>query len=48
MDINVRSPRGLPPVQALLDQLEGQIPNGIPIVVDTQRGRRIDAGTVGG
>ncbi|WP_432199022.1 TIGR00341 family protein [Streptomyces sp. bgisy027] len=47
MQIHVRSPEDLPPVQSLLDRLEGQIPNGIPIVVDTQRGRRIDAGTVG-
>ncbi|WP_435215363.1 hypothetical protein [Streptomyces sp. bgisy034] len=47
MQIHVRSPKDLPPVQSLLDRLEGRIPNGIPIVVDTQRGRRIDAGTVG-
>ncbi|WP_037628794.1 TIGR00341 family protein [Streptomyces aureus] len=47
MHIHVRSPEDLPPVQALLDRLEGRIPNGIPIVVDAQRGQRIDAGTVG-
>ncbi|WP_240124300.1 TIGR00341 family protein [Streptomyces sp. MUM 136J] len=46
--INVRVPGELPPVQTLLDDLQGQIPNGIPVVVDATRGRRVEAGTVGG
>ncbi|WP_416978217.1 TIGR00341 family protein [Streptomyces sp. T028] len=48
MYIHVRAPGDLPPVKALLARLEGRIPDGIPIVVDTARGRRIDAGKVGG
>lgn len=48
MYIQVRNPGELPPVQSLLDRLEGQVPDGIPIVVDASRGRRIDAGEVGG
>ncbi|GHH31500.1 TIGR00341 family protein [Streptomyces lanatus] len=48
MYIHVRTPGELPPVRALLDGLEGRIPDGIPVVVDATRGRRIDAGRVGG
>ncbi|MEU3144000.1 MULTISPECIES: TIGR00341 family protein [unclassified Streptomyces] len=48
MYIHVRAPGELPPVTSLLDGLEGRIPDGIPVVVDTSRGRRIDAGVVGG
>ncbi|MEY9989140.1 putative hydrophobic protein (TIGR00271 family) [Streptomyces sp. V4I8] len=48
MYIHVRAPGDLPPVEPLLDRLDGQIPDGIPVVVDASRGRRIDAGTVGG
>lgn len=47
MHVHVRSPGDLPPVEFLLDRLEGRIPDGIPVVVDTSRGRRIDAGVVG-
>ncbi|MGC9542312.1 DUF389 domain-containing protein [Streptomyces sp. UG1] len=46
--VHVRVPGELPPVQSLLDRLEGRIPDGIPVVVDASRGRRIDAGEVGG
>ncbi|MFC8031649.1 TIGR00341 family protein [Streptomyces griseoincarnatus] len=48
MYVHVRSPGDLPPVKSLLDRLEGRIPDGIPVAVDTSRGRRIDAGVVGG
>ncbi|MFI7360025.1 DUF389 domain-containing protein [Streptomyces avidinii] len=48
MYIHVRTPGELPPVKSLLDRLEGRIPDGIPVVVDTSRGRRVDAGRVGG
>ncbi|MFJ9541818.1 DUF389 domain-containing protein [Streptomyces sp. NPDC101225] len=48
MYIHVRTPGELPPVQSLLDLLEGRIPDGIPVVVDASRGRRIDVGEVGG
>ncbi|MEU7722942.1 TIGR00341 family protein [Streptomyces tibetensis] len=47
MHIHVRLPGDLPPVQPLLDRLRGRIPDGVPIVVDESRGRRIDAGRVG-
>ncbi|MFJ7769386.1 TIGR00341 family protein [Streptomyces sp. NPDC097107] len=47
MYIHVRTPQDLPPVESLLDRLEGRIPDGIPVVVDASRGRRIDAGVVG-
>ncbi|WP_261719088.1 DUF389 domain-containing protein [Streptomyces sp. FZ201] len=47
LHIHVRTPGDLPPVRALLDRLDGRLPDGIPIVVDVQRGRRIDAGKVG-
>ncbi|MFH0521073.1 TIGR00341 family protein [Streptomyces sp. M41] len=48
MYVHVRTPGELPPVQSLLDRLEGRIPDGIPVVVDASRGWRIDAGKVGG
>ncbi|MFE3470095.1 TIGR00341 family protein [Streptomyces sp. B27] len=47
MYIRVRIPGDLPPVEFLLDRLQGRIPDGIPVVVDASRGRRIDAGVVG-
>ncbi|RSN46952.1 TIGR00341 family protein [Streptomyces sp. WAC 04229] len=47
MYVHVRVPGDLPPVRSLLERLEGRIPEGIPVVVDASRGRRIDAGVVG-
>lgn len=47
MYIHVRLPGDLPPVESLLRRLEGRIPDGIPVVVDASRGRRINAGVVG-
>ncbi|MCH0543446.1 DUF389 domain-containing protein [Streptomyces sp. MUM 203J] len=46
--VNVRTPSDLPPVDSLLADLNGQIPNGIPVVVESTRGRQVEAGTVGG
>ncbi|CAM5537888.1 hypothetical protein STENM36S_04828 [Streptomyces tendae] len=46
--IHVRGPDELPPIKSLLNDLEGEIPDGIPIVVDTTRGQQITAGRVGG
>ncbi|MFC7814042.1 hypothetical protein ACFUTR_05205 [Streptomyces sp. NPDC057367] len=46
--VHVRVPGTLPPVESPLERLEGRIPDGIPVVVDASRGRRIDAGVVGG
>ncbi|MFG3659376.1 DUF389 domain-containing protein [Streptomyces sp. NPDC047706] len=45
--IHVRSPSDLPPIEGLLSSLKGSIPDGVPIVVDTTRGRQITAGEVG-
>ncbi|MEU3046373.1 TIGR00341 family protein [Streptomyces sp. NPDC006984] len=45
--IQVRTKDDLPPVDGLLERLEGQIPNGIPVVVESTRGRRVEVGRVG-
>jgi uncharacterized hydrophobic protein (TIGR00271 family) len=45
--VHVRGPGDLPPVKDLLGDLQGQVPDGIPIVVDATRGQRIAAGKVG-
>lgn len=45
--IHVRSPSDLPPIDGLLSRLKGNIPDGIPVVVDTTRGRQISVGQVG-
>ncbi|MEU3208314.1 DUF389 domain-containing protein [Streptomyces cyaneofuscatus] len=42
MHVHVRTPGDLPPLESLLERLEGRIPDGIPVVVDASRGRRID------
>ncbi|WP_432043372.1 TIGR00341 family protein [Streptomyces cadmiisoli] len=47
LHIHVRVPGDLPPVESLVDRLEGRIPDGVPVVVDATYGRRIDAGRVG-
>ncbi|WP_030191010.1 DUF389 domain-containing protein [Streptomyces violaceorubidus] len=46
--IHVRGPGELPPIKGLLNELEGEVPDGVPIVVDAVRGRQITAGSVGG
>jgi uncharacterized hydrophobic protein (TIGR00271 family) len=45
--IEVQTPGAVPPVDALVADLEGQVPNGFSVVVTTTLGQRIDAGTVG-
>ena len=45
--VEVQTPGGLPPTAELLADLDGQIPNGIPVVVKTTVGQQIDAGVVG-
>jgi len=45
--VRVQTPGALPPTQELVADLDGQIPNGIPIVVTTTVGQQIDAGVVG-
>ncbi len=45
--VNVQTPGDLPPTDELVNGLNGQIPDGVPIVVTTTVGQRIDAGSVG-
>ncbi|MGW4698848.1 DUF389 domain-containing protein [Streptomyces sp. NPDC004285] len=45
--IQVRVPGDLPPVDTLLADLQGQIPEGVPVVVVTNEGRQVQAGRVG-
>lgn len=45
--VQVQTPGDLPPVDELLDSLEGQVPSGLPVVVVTSLGQRIEVGTVG-
>jgi uncharacterized hydrophobic protein (TIGR00271 family) len=45
--IEVQTPSDLPSVDTLLADLQGQVPDGITVVVTTTLGERIDAGTVG-
>ncbi|WP_345700885.1 DUF389 domain-containing protein [Kitasatospora terrestris] len=45
--VQVRAPADLPPVESLLAALQGQIPDGVPVVVTTTEGRQIQAGRVG-
>ncbi|WP_219508375.1 DUF389 domain-containing protein [Nonomuraea ceibae] len=46
--VRVQTPGELPPVSGLLGALRGQIPDGVPVVVETTRGSTIQAGRVGG
>ncbi|MFI5527702.1 DUF389 domain-containing protein [Kitasatospora sp. NPDC051853] len=45
--VTVRTPAPLPPLDRLLAALEGEVPDGVPVVVTTTEGRRIEAGRVG-
>ncbi|MGW2400189.1 DUF389 domain-containing protein [Kitasatospora sp. NPDC001664] len=45
--VTVRTPDPLPPVDRLLASLDGEVPDGVPVVVTTTEGRRIEAGRVG-
>lgn len=45
--VTVQTPGSVPPVSELLDDLKGEIPNGIPVVVTTSLGEEIEAGVVG-
>ena len=46
-DIQVTSLDDLPPTDALLDDLKGEIPDGLSIKVTDTKGQTIDVGTVG-
>jgi uncharacterized hydrophobic protein (TIGR00271 family) len=45
--IDVQTPEDVPPVEDLLADLEGQVPNGLGVVVRTSVGRDIEVGTIG-
>jgi uncharacterized hydrophobic protein (TIGR00271 family) len=46
--IEVRVPPGeLPPTDQLLQQLDGEVPDGLTITVDTTYGEQVDVGTTG-
>lgn len=46
--IRVQTPGDLPPVADLTKSLEGQVPNGIPVLITTTVGQDIEAGVTGG
>jgi uncharacterized hydrophobic protein (TIGR00271 family) len=48
LTVSVQTPGDVPPVDRLVADLEGKVPNGIPVTVTTTVGQQIDAGTVGG
>lgn len=45
--IQVRTPGGIPPTEDLLRELDGVLPGGISVIVDTTEGQEYDAGTTG-
>ncbi len=45
--VQVRTTGDLPPMSELLAELDGQVPDGLRVVVDSRVGRQIDVGTVG-
>ncbi len=45
--VHVTTPGQLPDTQTLLQELDGQVPTGVKVVVSTAVGQQIDAGTVG-
>lgn len=47
VQVRVQAPGELPPVEELVSDLSGQIPNGVAVVVDTTVGEEIHAGVVG-
>ncbi|MFI8001653.1 DUF389 domain-containing protein [Streptomyces sp. NPDC086010] len=42
LHVHVRVPGELPPVEGLLGLIEGQVPDGVPVVVDATRGVRVE------
>jgi uncharacterized hydrophobic protein (TIGR00271 family) len=46
--VTVRSPDALPPESELLAALEGQVPDGVRVVVESSLGEEREIGTVGG
>jgi uncharacterized hydrophobic protein (TIGR00271 family) len=46
--VEVQTPQDLPPVDRLVADLRGAVPDGVGVVVTTTLGERIEAGAVGG
>jgi hypothetical protein len=47
LEIDVRTPGPLPDTALLMASLTGKVPDGTPVVVETNVGDRVDAGTTG-
>ncbi|KOX17044.1 TIGR00341 family protein [Nocardiopsis sp. NRRL B-16309] len=47
LHVDVRTREDLPPTDDLVARLDTRIPAGIPVVVETTRGQRVDAGQTG-
>jgi hypothetical protein len=45
--VKVTTTGELPPLPDLLEDLDGQVPNGLRVVVDSRVGQQIDVGIVG-
>ena len=45
--VQVRTTGDLPPVTDLLEALDGQVPDGLRVVVDSRVGQQLDVGIVG-
>ncbi len=45
--VSVQTPGALPPVEALLADLEGRVPNGFNVVVESTRGERLASRPIG-
>lgn len=45
--VHVRTPSGTPPIEDLVQRLEGQVPDGISVVVSTLVGQESEPGVVG-
>lgn len=45
--VRVQTPGGLPPLDELVSDLGGKIPNGVPVIVVTTLGQEMHAGVVG-
>jgi hypothetical protein len=46
--VQVQTPGEVPPVQELVDALDGEVPHGFELVVQTNRGQQFQGGTIGG
>jgi uncharacterized hydrophobic protein (TIGR00271 family) len=46
--VQVQTPGEVPPVQELVDALDGEVPHGFELVVQTNLGQQFQGGTIGG